>query len=228
MTPDHAPRPTDPLRASYDAVADEYARRIAGELAHKPMDREFLDALADRVRGAGAVLDVGCGPGHVAAYLHARGVDVRGVDLSPAMVAQARALHPDVPFVVGDFAALDAADGAYAAVVAFYALIHVPRGGLAAAFGELRRVLQPGGALLAAFHLGDEVRHLDEWWGRAVDVDFVFYTAAELRAAAEAAGLVVEALVERAPYPDVEAQTTRGYLAARAPEPPAGDPQPHV
>src|SRR5256885_1247773 len=96
------------LRDGYDRVAAEYARRIFRELDDKPFDRAFLDRLAARV-GIGRrlpVADVGCGPGHVARYLHERGVHVVGVDLSPAMVAIAGALTPGVTFHEGDLRAL--------------------------------------------------------------------------------------------------------------------------
>jgi hypothetical protein len=55
------------LRRDYDAVAGEYARRIAGELEGKPLDRALLDAFAEQVRPHGPVADLGCGPGHVGA-----------------------------------------------------------------------------------------------------------------------------------------------------------------
>jgi 2-polyprenyl-3-methyl-5-hydroxy-6-metoxy-1,4-benzoquinol methylase len=73
-------------QASYDRVADEYMRRIFDELQHKPFDRELLDQFSSRVRESGPVCDLGCGPGHVTKYLHEHGVDVSGMDLSPAMV----------------------------------------------------------------------------------------------------------------------------------------------
>ena len=59
----------DPGQAgpSYDQVAERYAAEIAGELTHKPFDRGLLDAVAE-LAGGGPVADVGCGPGHVAAY----------------------------------------------------------------------------------------------------------------------------------------------------------------
>src|SRR5713101_5862065 len=91
---------------SYDAVAEEYVARIVGELAHKPLDRELLDRFAMRVRDAGTVCDVGCGPGHVARYLHERGVNVIGVDLSPHMVELARQLNPGIEFAQGNMLAL--------------------------------------------------------------------------------------------------------------------------
>lgn len=213
------------VRASYDRVAAEYARRIAGELAHKPLDRALLDAFADRVRGAGPVADLGCGPGHVAARLAERGVDAFGLDLSPAMVEQARALHPGVPFRVGDLAAPDAPDGAWAGAVAYYSLIHLPRGAVAAALREVARALRPGAPLLVAFHAGDETRRMDEWWGHPVRLDFVFFGVDEMSGYLREAGLVVESVTERAPYPGVEAETRRAYLLASRPAahlPPGG------
>ena len=54
------------LKATYDQIADEYARRIYGELHHKPFDREMLQDFAEKVRGSGLVCDLGCGPGNVA------------------------------------------------------------------------------------------------------------------------------------------------------------------
>lgn len=205
------------VRASYDRVAGEYARRIAGELANKPLDRALLDAFAGRVRGAGPVADLGCGPGHVARYLADRGVDVFGLDLSPEMVARARALHPGIPFVVGDLAALDADAGAWAGAVAYYSLIHLPRGAVADALRQIARALRPGAPLLVAFHVGDETRHLDEWWGLPVNLDFIFFGVDEMAGWLREAGFAVEDVTEREAYPDVEAQTRRAYILATRP-----------
>ncbi|HEX8393402.1 MAG TPA: class I SAM-dependent methyltransferase, partial [Longimicrobium sp.] len=163
---------------------------------------------------AGPVVDVGCGPGHVAHYLAARGVDVSGLDLSPGMVEQARALHPGVSFRVGDVTALDAADGAWAGAVAYYSLIHLPRSTVVHALRELARVLRPDAPLFLAFHAGAETRHMDEWWGRPVRLDFVFFTADEMAGFLREAGFTVEDVTERDPYPEVEAPTRRAYVIA--------------
>jgi SAM-dependent methyltransferase len=205
--------PPNPTARSYDAVAAEYTARIAGELAHKPFDRSLLDAFAARV--SGPVADVGCGPGHVGAYLSERAVPVTGIDLSDGMLAEARRLYPGIAFERGDMTALAAPDGAWAGIVAFYSIIHLPRAAVPEALRELRRTLRPGGLLLLAFHVGSESRHLDELWGHAVDVDFHFFESAEMTTWLQAAGFEVESAVERDPYaPDVEHQSRRAYVLA--------------
>lgn len=206
------------LRRSYDRVAGEYAARIGGELAAKPADRALLDDLVQRTRGRGRLADVGCGPGHVTAYLCERGADAFGLDLSAGMVAEALRRHPDVEFGVGDLDALDLPNGSLAGAVAFYSLIHHPAGRLGGPLAELRRVLAPGGVLLVAFHVGTEVRHLDQWWDRPVSVDFHFFEVAPTLDRFAAAGLVVDDATVREPYAGVEVATRRCYVRARRPE----------
>ena len=204
--------------ASYDLVADEYVRRIFDELQHKPLDRQLLDRFAASVRDVGPACDIGCGPGHVTRYLHECGVQVCGIDLSPAMVEQARRLTPGVEFRQGDMMALDAPDAAWAGIAAFYSIIHIPRSDMARALGELRRVLRPGGTLLMAFHIGDDTIHLNEWWGQKVCVDFFFFRSAEMAGYLTSAGFEIEEIIEREPYPDVEHQSRRSYIFARRPK----------
>jgi SAM-dependent methyltransferase len=205
-------------RISYDQVADEYVRRIFDELQHKPFDRQLLDRFAMSVREIGPACDMGCGPGHVARYLHEHGVQVCGVDLSPVMVARARQLTPEVEFRQGDMLGLDAPDAAWAGIAAFYSIIHVPRTDMRQALGEFRRVLRQDGLLVLAFHIGDDTIHLDEWWGQSVSVDFFFFRPAEVADYLRAAGFEIEEIIEREPYPDVEHQSRRAYIFARRPK----------
>src|SRR5262245_65618307 len=100
----------DATRESYDEIADEYVRRIADELAQKPLDRHLLNRFAESLRGKGLVADIGCGPGHVARYLHDQGADMLGIDLSPGMVRLARERNPDLEFRLGALRAPDARD----------------------------------------------------------------------------------------------------------------------
>ena len=207
--------PRDSVSDSYDHVAQEYVRHIAGELDHKPLDRELLDRFAARFAAGDLVCDIGCGPGHVARYVHDRGVEVLGMDLSPGMVEQARRLNPDLEFRVGDMLALDVEDGAWAGIVAFYSIVHIPRNDVVSALRELRRALRPGGSLLMSFHIGDEILHVDELWDQPVSLDFIFFQPDEMREYLLTAGFDIEEVVEREPYPEVEYQSRRAYIFAR-------------
>jgi SAM-dependent methyltransferase len=203
-------------RASYDTLAQEYAARIYGELNGKPFDRERLDDFAQRVRPIGLVCDLGCGPGHIARYLHERGAQAFGLDLSLGNLRQARRLNPQLEFVQGDMLALPFARESLGGIAAFYSIIHLQQEQLADALREMRRVLRPGGWLLLAFHLGAETLHEEELWGYAVSLDVTLFTLAEVEKHLEDAGLRVEEAVERDPYsPEVEYQSRRGYILAR-------------
>ena len=210
------------IRSTYDRVAAEYAAHIAGELADKPLDRALLACFAEEVRERGTVADIGCGPGHVAAYLHGLGVPMLGVDLSPEMVAIARESVPGVPFEQGSMLSLDYPDAAWSGIVAFYSIIHLPPDGRPQAFTEFFRVLRPGGLLFLAFHIGDEQRHLDEWWGQPVSLDVWFLQPTAIETLLQDTGFDIEMSLVRQPYaPEVEHQSQRAYIFARKPVPPA-------
>ena len=209
---------TESIRKSYDRLADEYTRRIFNELQHKPFDRELLNRFAAEVAGKGEVCDMGCGPGHVARYLRDAGTTVFGLDLSPRMLEQARQLNPDISFREGNMTALDLRDGTLAGIAAFYAVVNIPTESLPLVFREMERVLQPGGLLLVAFHTGDETIHESELWGQPISMDFFLFQPSAIRLCVEAAGLLVEEIVEREPYaPEVEYQSRRAYIFARKP-----------
>jgi ubiquinone/menaquinone biosynthesis C-methylase UbiE len=80
------------------------------------------------------------------------------------MVAEAQRLNPEIHFHQGDMLALPDPDDSWGGIAAFYCIIHIPRHRVADTLREMKRVLKPGGILLATFHIGDEIKHLDEWW----------------------------------------------------------------
>jgi SAM-dependent methyltransferase len=205
----------DDVRAVYDQVAERYADVFADELTRKPFDRRLLDGFADQSRGTWTVVDLGCGPGHVGAYLAQRGVDVAGIDLAPEMVAVATRRHPKLRFEVGDATGLPVPNATLAGVVAFYSLIHLPRASIRAALCEVRRVLQPDGRLLLALHAGSGKVRTDEFLGEATSVEAILYRGDEIAARLDDAGFVVDLVRQRRPYP-FEHPTDRLYVSARA------------
>jgi len=209
---------SDHIRACYDAVAREYAERFADELAHKPLDRELLGRFASEVRGRGDVYDLGCGPGQTTASLHGCGVSVRGLDISADLLREARERHPGLEFEQGDMLALRLADASLAGVLAFYAIVHLSPAGLRRALAEMHRALRPGGRLLLAFHVGDGPVHVDDFLGRSVSLDFVFFTRQAVTGELVRAGFVDVEAIERDPYPEVEYPSRRAYVFARKPE----------
>jgi SAM-dependent methyltransferase len=204
------------IRESYDSVARTYAAHLASELSGKPLDRHLLNRFAEEVRGRGLVADLGCGPGHVARYLHDQDVTMIGIDLSPQMIEEARRLNPELEFKVGDMRKLSLLDASFVGVIAFYSIVHLAPDELPAIMAELRRVLMPGGLILVAFHIGRDVVHVDELFGEPVNLDFRFYVPADVIDALRATGLVVIEQVEREPYPGAEFPSRRCYLLARA------------
>lgn len=199
----------------YDRVAEQYAERFIHELNYKPFDRHLLAMLAELTQGHGVVCDIGCGPGQIARYLHEQGAEAMGVDLSPKMVEQARLLNTEQRFEQADMRTLPFKDGELAGITAFYSVIHIPRADITSVLQEFRRVLQPDGWLLVTFHIGDEVRHFDEFFDQPVSLDFIFFQMTEMRGYLEAAGFSLKLITERAPYAE-EHQSQRGYLLAQA------------
>ncbi|MEU9189979.1 class I SAM-dependent methyltransferase [Streptomyces sp. NPDC048484] len=251
-------------RASYDAIATDYAKTSLAEFAAPLfagplLDRAIITTFTESVRTEGPaswapaatgpaasvgstagtaalastgavaplapvtpiapvtpvapVADIGCGPGHITAYLHALGVPVFGIDLSPAMVARARETYPGLRFEVGSMTALDIPDGALGGVAALYSTIHVPDDELPAVFREFHRVLAPGGHVLLAFQTADEQARLTEWFGHAISLDCHWRQPEAVAGLLDRAGLTPRARVVREAY---ENETLpRAFLLAR-------------
>lgn len=203
--------------AAYDAIADSYAADPSSEVRH-PFETWLLDEVPGLAEDF-PVADLGCGPGHVTARLAEAGAQVVGFDPSPAMVAAARAAHPEVEFQQASLAQFlrPRTAEAWGVVVAWYSLIHLAASELPDALATLARTVRIGGWVLVALHAGEGVVHADEWLGHEVDLDVVLHDRRQVVAAAEAAGLTVLESYERGALrpPHGSERFDRLYVLAR-------------
>jgi len=153
---------TAPPRRYVEALFDDYAADFQSHVVERLGYRGFevlLQPLLDTGKRYGHVLDLGCGTGLCGPLIAPRADAVDGVDVSGAMLEQARRLgvyreliHADL----GEFLAATALrpDLILAADVFIYV------GDLAAVLRSARRILQPGGCLAFTVELAKEGRDI--------------------------------------------------------------------
>lgn len=190
------------IRTGYDRWAEVYDHDANPLIAlEEPVVRE---ALGD-VRGL-SVLDLGCGTGRHALWLAAAGAVVTAVDFSEGMLAEARRKPgaEAVRFLVHDLhTPLPFEDSRFDRGVSGLVLEHLSDLGFV--FGELRRVLKPGGrAVVSAMHpamflRGAFARFTDPASGEKVSPGSVPHSLSDFVMAALGAGLEFDAITERAP-----------------------------
>ncbi|HUJ26194.1 MAG TPA: class I SAM-dependent methyltransferase [Myxococcales bacterium] len=131
-------------RSAYGAMAARYDSHVAVHAYYFPRLRRFLRRFA---RPGTRVLDVGCGTGLVTR--HVRDAEVIGLDLSPQMLALARAKRPGRRFLEGDFhSPLPTPAGKYDVIVAASCLEFCRD--MALFCRNAAAALNPGGRLLFA------------------------------------------------------------------------------
>lgn len=137
----------------FDEVADGYFDRYdlpdSGGESLRERKRRLFELLG---APGGRILDVGCGPGVMAADVTSAGWDFTGVDASPRMIRDARRRLSGasaVRFGVADATALPFRSGTFDAVICTGVIDRVPD--RTKAVVEMARVLRPGGSLLVSF-----------------------------------------------------------------------------
>jgi SAM-dependent methyltransferase len=131
------------------------------------------------------------------------------------MVELAQKLNPGITFEQGDMAALDVEDGAWVGIVAFNSIIHFPRPHVVPVLQKFRRVLRPNGLLLLSFWQGQEVRHVEEWLGKPVWLDGIFFEREEPEEYLKQVGFAIEESIGEVRY--AEDVWPRDYILARKP-----------
>jgi SAM-dependent methyltransferase len=150
----------------------------------------------------------------VTEHLHGLGLDVYGVDLSPEMIAVARKWYPHLDFEIGEMPGLSIEDNTLAGVVAWYSIIHTPRERLPEIFADFHRILAPGGHLLLAFQVGDEVRHIEHAYGHDITCDAYRLLPENIAEQLGETGFSLLTKLVREPSEEFE-KTPQAYLIAR-------------
>ncbi len=195
-------------RAEFDSYAEDYnagmgnpIKRIVGPSAAAFVELKARWFMRDMARESGdeslsdsRVLDFGCGVGTLMRLLPDMGFrgQVGGCDISEGMLRKAvalwgdRALHP---LTVVDSTALPYPDGTFDAVVASAVFHHVDHAIRPATFGELARILRPGGKLYVFEH--NPFNLITRWVvsSTPIDYDAVLLAPLEVRRSIQSAGL---------------------------------------
>jgi SAM-dependent methyltransferase len=156
--------PKDIVRAGYDNVSYTYRGDTLDQNDPDMIQyAQWITELTTLVPPPAAVLDLGCGNGlPVAKLLCDAGFAVTGVDISPVQIARVQAALPDARFICADMTEFIFEPDTFAAIVCFYAIIHIPVAEQPPLLANIFSWLQPGGFFLATVGL-------NAWTGTEAD-----------------------------------------------------------
>lgn len=205
------------VAAAYNAIAADYASHFRKELDGKPLDRALLSCFAQLcVNSSGPILDLGCGTGGVVQYLHALGLDVLGIDISNEMISQALLNFPHLRFEVASMSALPFEDGSIGGAISMYSIVHFSDDDLANVLKEISRTLVPKSYLLVVFQTGAKTLHIEEAFGKQLNLTFYRHEIATVRTLLESAGFTV--WMEAVREPDDHERARQAYLIVQRAE----------
>ena len=209
----------DPKRIvaeGYDAISERYLEWSGLQPSETRL--RYLALALELIPAGGDVLELGCGAGIPMTAALAEGRTVTGVDISATQVEAARRNVPGATFILADMTGLDFEAASFDAVVAFYALTHVPRDEQVDLLVRIRRWLRPGGLFLATMGADDEPGDVEAGW-LGVDMYFSHFGAKANRRLVEKAGFVIES-AEVAVEPEDRHDARFLWVVARAPAAP--------
>jgi SAM-dependent methyltransferase len=181
--------PREVVRRGYDAVSVRYDQEYGGDTKYQA----WLGELRGRIPAGGAVLDLGCGSGlPVARNLNEAGYRVTGVDISDVQIRRARELIPQAEFVHADITAVEFSPDSFAAVVSFFALIHLPLEDQLPVLKRIASWLRPGGLFVATTGYWAWTGTEENWLGGGAPMWWSHADVATYRSWISQAGLSIE------------------------------------
>lgn len=189
------------LRDAYDVVSTTYAELLPDTSCEAPLDLAMIAEFADRLPPDPRVLDAGCGTGRTIPYLASLGItDLTGSDLSPGMVARARAAHPTLEFTAAPLDVLPFEDAAFDGILAWYSIIHTHPDDLPAVAAEFARVLRPGGFALLGFQAGSGDRTISQAYGHDLELSARLHEPDQVASTFTGCGFTADSWARRGPH----------------------------
>lgn len=200
----------------YDKTAINYAEKFMTELESKHLDQMLLKAFIAKNITKGQLIDLGCGPGQTTKFLFDNGfTDTIGIDISSEMIKIAKEINPNLYFEQADILNLEYTDNSFGSAISFYSIVHFDYEQVQTAFKEIYRVLIESGEFLFAFHIGDNIVHLQNFLDHEVEIDFHFFEVDKIKSLLIETGFEIIDIIVRQPYKNVEHQSERAYIWAK-------------
>ncbi|MDP3992641.1 MAG: class I SAM-dependent methyltransferase [bacterium] len=137
--------------ATYEKLASHYTAQYTDRTPYQPLYNYFLTHL-----GGKKVLDVGCGPGHDAAFFTTKGLEVTGVDMSDNLLSFAVKSAPKAKFSNMDMRALEFPPNAFDGLWVMASFQHLPKKDAHKTLAGFRNVLKDSGLLYLSVTEGVE------------------------------------------------------------------------
>lgn len=178
--------PKELVAAGYDRIAERYADWTGEHLAD---ERErYVALLVDRLPPGADVLELGCATGVPTTRELVTRFAVTGVDISARSIALAQQRVPEATFIHADTTRLEMPPERFDAILAFYAITHIPREEHEHLMRHVTRWLRPGGLFIASLGASDDPGTVEEDW-LGTPMYFSAFDAATNQHLVQAAGL---------------------------------------
>jgi len=140
---------------TYDKIAADYCRKTRGDAEVLGWEEDYVRRLIECIgRPNPVILDVGCADGRHCLLIDRNGGRAIGIDLSDAMLVEARDHYPAGDYRKMDMRALAFGAGAFDGIWSSGSIYHVAKAGVGTVIREFHRILKAGGVAAVNFKLG--------------------------------------------------------------------------
>lgn len=172
---------TDTVRAYDDTETYEKSTK-------KLIPKQEIDKFISMVKPVSLILDAGCAFGRDTEYIISRGYEVKGIDLSTALVKRAKELYPKYDFSIQDVRRTNFADQMFGGIWCNATLLHLKDEDIEEALREFNRILKPAGILAVSLKKGSGAKSFIEKFSSNRPRFYNFKTKEEFRKSLEGAG----------------------------------------